>query len=90
MLLAVLLFVLLWIFISQFPKSAGDYQLTEIQAPGRVLFLRCLNDNGQATGFVRGQGKQRAMVWDADTGITTLATPEGYSSIGMESTIPGK
>lgn len=84
-LLAVLLIVLLWIFISQFPKSAGDYQITEIQVKGRTLFLRSLNDNGQAVGSIRsGQVKERAITWDADTGITTLATPEGYSSLAMD------
>ena len=83
-LLAVLLLVLLWIFISQFPRSAGDYQITEIASQGKTLFLRCLNDKGQAAGFVRGQGKELAMIWDSDTGVMTLATPEGYSSIGMD------
>lgn len=83
-LLAVLLFVLLWIFISQFPRSAGDYQITEIASQGKTLFLRCLNDNGQAAGSIVSPGKERAIIWDADTGITILATPEGCSSLATD------
>lgn len=84
-LLAVLFLVLFWFFKALLPGSAGEYQVIEIQSQGRTLFLRSLNDNGQATGFVRrGQGKEHAMIWDADTGVTTLSTPEGYSSIGMD------
>lgn len=85
LLLAVLLILFLWMLKSLLPGSAGDYQITEIPSQGRTLFMRCLNDNGQATGFVRrGKGKERAMVWDVDTSVTTLATPQGYSSIGMD------
>jgi probable HAF family extracellular repeat protein len=83
-LLAVVLLVPVWILKSLLPGSAGDYQITEIRSQGNTLFLRCLNDKGQAAGFIRGQGKEHAIIWNADSGITRLATPDGYSSCAMD------
>ena len=76
-LLAVLLLVPIWLLRSLLPGSVGDYQITEIPSQGRTLFLRALNDNGQAVGSIRGQGQGYAIIWDANAGIKNLATPEG-------------
>ena len=83
-LLVALLLIALWVLKSLLPGSAGDYQITEIQSRGNTLLLRCLNDKGQAAGSIRSQGKEHAIIWNADTGITRLATPEGYSSCVMD------
>ena len=83
-LLAVLLLVPIWIIRSLLPGSVGDYQLTEIPSQGGTLFLRSLNDNGQAAGCIEGQGQQRAVAWDANAGMKNLTTPDGYSSLAMD------
>ena len=82
--LVVLLLAAIWILKSLLPGSPGDYQLTEIPSQGGTLFLRSLNDNGQAAGWVVGSGQERAVIWDVNAGTRNLTTPNGYSSLAMD------
>ena len=60
-----LLFILLVValaILKSWPEPIGEYRLTEM-VPGGNCYFRSLNDNGQAAGFVRRQGKECAAVW---------------------------
>ena len=81
---AVLFLVLFWLFKALLPGSAGEYQIIEIQSQGRTLFLRSLNDSGQAVGFTQSQSHYCAVIWDVKNGIRALATPDGYRSIAVD------
>jgi probable HAF family extracellular repeat protein len=81
--LVVLLLAAIWILKSLLSGSVGEYQITEIPSQGGTLFLRSLNDSGQAVGWVIGSGQERAVVWDTNAGTKNLSTPDGYSSLAM-------
>lgn len=80
-LLAMLFLVFLWMLRSQFPGSAGEYQITEIPSQGNTLFLCSLNDNGQVVGLAQtSSNTTHTFLWIKEQGIVDLDTPgSGHS-----------